>query len=330
MFAVVAAQPGGAEVLQVREIDAPIPGPGEVLIRVAAAGVNRADIVQREGGHPPAAGVTDTLGLEVSGTIEALGDGVSAWTVGDTVCALLGGGGYAEYAIADAALVLPIPQGMSVTDAGGIVEVAATVWSNIFRGTLPPAGSWILFHGGTSGIGSIGTQLAVSIGYKVITTFGTAEKVAASIALGATLSFNYNTEDFAAALKEKKIRVSRVLDHIGGPYIARNISVLALDGRIASIGNMSGENSEINMGSLMRVRGSVSASSLRARALEDKADILGDVRRVIWPLFENGTLKPLTHATFPLQDAREAHLLMQSSAHIGKILLLTSRPDAGM
>jgi len=322
MFAVIASQPGGPDVLDVRDIEIPTPGPGQVLIRVTAAGVNRADIRQREGGHPPAAGVTETLGLEVSGHISALGEGVTSWTVGDSVCALLGGGGYAEYAIAEAALVLPIPQGMSVTDAGGIVEVAATVWSNIFRGTMPPTGSWILFHGGTSGIGSFGTQLAVALGYKVVTTCGTTEKVTASLALGATLSFNYNTEDFAQELKAKGITVSRVLDHIGGPYIARDISILALDGHIASIANMSGEPAVINMGALMQVRGSLSSASLRARTLEDKASILSDICEIVWPLYENGTLTPLTHATFPLRDARKAHLLMESSAHIGKILLL--------
>lgn len=322
MFAVVASHPGGPEVLKIREMDVPVPGPGQVLIRVAAAGINRADIHQREGGHPPAAGVTDTLGLEVSGEIEALGEGVTSWAVGQSVCALLGGGGYAEYAIAESSHVLPVPAGMSVTDAGGIVEVAATVWSNIFRGTMPPSGSWILFHGGTSGIGTFGTQLATALGYKVATTCGTDEKVAASIALGADLSINYRSEDFVERMKREGVKVSRVLDHIGGPYIARDIAILALDGRIASIGNMSREDAVIKMGSLMRVRGSLSSAGLRARSLEDKASILRDVLEFVWPLFEDGRLKPITHATFAIRDAGEAHRLMETSAHIGKIILL--------
>lgn len=324
MFAVVASRPGGPEVLEVRDIEIPVPKPGEVLIKVAAAGVNRADIFQRQGGHPPAAGVTDTLGLEVSGHIAALGEGVTAWATGDSVCALLGGGGYAEYAVAESTHVLRIPQGMSVTDAGGIVEVAATVWSNIFQGTLPPVGSWILLHGGTSGIGTFGTQLATALGYKVVTTCGTDEKVAASIALGATLSINYKTEDFAERLKNEGVTVSRVLDHVGGSYIARDISVLALDGHIASIANMSAEDATIKMGALMQVRGSLSAAGLRARSSEAKTVIFGDLREFVWPLFENGSIKALTHATFSLREAADAHRLMKASTHIGKILLLTS------
>ncbi|MBK5238372.1 MAG: NAD(P)H-quinone oxidoreductase [Actinomycetales bacterium] len=324
MFAVVASHPGGPEVLEIHDIDAPTPGPGQVLIRVVAAGVNRADIYQRQGGHPPAAGVSDTLGLEVSGEIAALGAGVTSVAIGDSVCALLGGGGYAEYAVAESSHVLPVPRRVSVVDAGGIVEVAATVWSNIFRANMPPAGSWILFHGGTSGIGTFGTQLATALGYKVVTTCGTDEKVAASIALGADLSINYNSEDFAERLKQDGIKVSRVLDHVGGPYIARDIAVLALDGHIASIANMSGKEAVINLGALMQVRGSLSSASLRARSLEDKADILQDLREFVWPLFENGTLKPLTHSTFPFRDASEAHRLMQASTHIGKILLVTT------
>ena len=323
MFAVVAAQPGGLDVLELREIDTPIPGPGQVLIRVVAAGLNRADIYQRKGAHPPAAGVTNTLGLEVSGEIAALGEGIHHVTVGDSVCALLAGGGYAEYALAETSHVLPVPKGMSVIDAGGIVEVAATVWSNIFRGNLPPATSWILFHGGTSGIGTFGTQIAAALGYKVATTCGSDEKVAASTALGATLSINYRTDDFVERLKREGITVSRVLDHIGGPYIARDIAVLALDGHIASIGNMSGEPAIINMGALMGVRGSLSSAGLRGRTLGDKASIIRDLSDFVWPLFESGSVKPLTHATFALQDVREAHRLMESSAHIGKILLLT-------
>jgi putative PIG3 family NAD(P)H quinone oxidoreductase len=322
MIAIVASRPGGPDVLEVRDIDIPSPGPNQVVIRVSAAGLNRADIRQREGGHPPAPGVTETLGLEVSGEIVALGENVGSWKIGDSVCALLGGGGYAEYALAEDTHVLPIPRGMSVIDAGGIVEVAATVWSNVFRGTLPPAGSWILFHGGTSGIGSFGTQLAVALGFKVVTTCGSPEKVTASLGLGATLSIDYTTEDFAHELKTQGIVASRVLDHIGGPYIAQDISVLAHDGQIASIGNMSGEDAVIDPAALMRVRGSLSAASLRARSREDKAEILSDLLRTVWPLYESGDISPVTYKTFGLRDARDAHLLMESSAHIGKILLL--------
>jgi putative PIG3 family NAD(P)H quinone oxidoreductase len=322
MIAIVATHPGGPDVLDVRDIDVPVPGPNQVVIRVVAAGVNRADIRQREGGHPPAPGVSDTLGLEVSGEIVALGENVATWKVGDSVCALLGGGGYAEYALAEDVHVLPIPRGMSLTDAGGIVEVAATVWANIFRGELPPAGSWILFHGGTSGIGTFGTQLGVALGFKVVTTCGSQEKVTASLGLGATLSIDYTTEDFAHVLKTQGIVVSRVLDHVGGPYIARDISVLARDGQIASIGNMSGEDAVIDPSALMRVRGSLSAASLRARSREDKAEILSDLLRTVWPLYESGDISPVTYKTFGLRDARDAHLLMESSAHIGKILLL--------
>jgi putative PIG3 family NAD(P)H quinone oxidoreductase len=322
MIAIVASRPGGPDVLEVRDIDIPSPGPNQVVIRVSAAGLNRADIRHREGGHPPAPGVTETLGLEVSGEIVSVGENVATWKVGDSVCALLGGGGYAEYALAEDVHVLPIPRGMSLTDAGGIVEVAATVWANIFRGELPPAGSWILFHGGTSGIGTFGTQLAVALGFRVATTCGSRDKVNASLDLGATLSFDYTQQDFARELNTQGIEVSRVLDHIGGPYIAQDVSVLALDGHIASIGNLSGQDAIIDMASLMRVRGSLSSASLRARTREDKADILTDLRQVVWPLYESGLIKPVTFATFGLRDVRDAHVLMESSAHIGKILLL--------
>lgn len=322
MFAVIASKPGGSEVLEIREIQIPNPGPGQVLIRVVSAGINRADIRQREGGHPPAPGITDTLGLEVSGEIVDLGEGVTPWQKGDRVCALLGGGGYAEFAIADAAQVLPLPQGVSEIDAGGIVEVAATVWSNIFRGNLPPVGSWILFHGGTSGIGCFGTQLAVALGYRVVTTCGSDEKVAASLKLGASVSINYNRDDFVEILISRGITVSRILDHIGGPYIAKDISILHTDGHISCIANMSGKVAEIDIPSLTKVRGSISSASLRARSAEDKADILKDLERVVWPLYESGRLKANTFSTFPLQEAREAHQLMESSVHIGKILLL--------
>jgi putative PIG3 family NAD(P)H quinone oxidoreductase len=322
MLAAVASQPGGPEVLEILDLETPSPGPGQVLIRVASAGVNRADIRQREGGHPPAPGVTDILGIEASGTIVEIGDGEVSWSIGDSVCALLGGGGYAEYVIADAAHVLPIPSGMSTTDAGGIVEVAATVWANIFRSDPPQKGSWILFHGGTSGISSFGTQLSVALGYKVITTCGSSEKVAASLRLGATLSFNYKTENFAEELKARGIKVARVLDHVGGTYISDDISILDLDGRISSIGNMSGGVAVIDLAALTRIRGTISAASLRARTLEDKADIIQGLLRVVWPLYENGELRPTTFATFPLSEARDAHILMESSAHIGKIVLL--------
>lgn len=324
MLSIVATQPGGPDVLEAVERSIPSLGAGQILIRVAAAGVNRADIYQRQGAHPPPVGVTDTLGLEVAGEIAALGEGVTSWAVGDSVCALLGGGGYAEYAVAESALVLPVPVGMSLTDAGGIVETASTVWSNLFRASTPPKGSWILLHGGTSGIGTFGTQLAVAMGYKVVTTCGTDAKVAASTALGATIAINYTTEDFVARLAAEGIRVSRVLDHIGGDYIARNIAVLALDGHIASIGNMAGQEASINMGALMKVRGSLSAASLRARTLNDKADIVRQLRKFVWPLFEEGAIRPVTHATFPLQHARDAHILMASSEHTGKIVLLAS------
>lgn len=322
MRSVVVTHSGGPEVLVVQEIETPIPGVGEVLIRVSAAGINRADVHQRQGFYPAPPGAPETLGLEVSGHIAALGDGVTSLAVGQRICALLPGGGYAEFAIAAASHVLPIPNGMIPTDAAGILEATATVWSNLFRFSAPPKGSWILIHGGTSGIGTYATQIASALGYKVVTTCGSEEKIAASLAFGATLAINYKDEDFVDRLHREDIRAALILDHVGGSNIARNIDVLALDGHIVSIGNLSGEPTALDLGALMRVRGTLSSSSLRARSSDDKAALLGELRTFVWPLFENGVIHPVTHATFTLEEAPEAHRLMESSEHIGKILLL--------
>lgn len=324
MIAIEIREPGGPEVLVPVERPTPEAAAGDVLIKVAAAGVNRPDVLQRRGRYPPPPGASDIPGLEVAGTIAATGDSVSGWKVGDQVCALVAGGGYAEYCVAPAPQCLAVPRGVDLMAAAAIPETFFTVWTNVFeRGHLRP-GESILIHGGSSGIGTTAIQLARALGSRVFATAGSAEKCAACEALGAEECFNYRDVDFVAAVKELTggRGVDVVLDMVGGEYVPRNIDVLATEGRLVQIGTLGGATATINVGAIMVRRLTLTGSTLRARPVADKASIAAAVRDRVWPLFESGAVKPIIHATFPLRDAAAAHRLMESSTHIGKIVLL--------
>jgi putative PIG3 family NAD(P)H quinone oxidoreductase len=322
MRAIVVSRPGDASVLVQADIEVPTIGPGDLRIEVAAAGVNGADISQRQGNYPPPAGAPEWPGLEVSGVVAELGAGVDGFSVGDRVCALLPGGGYAEQVVVDAGLALPVPAGVDLIHAAGLPEVAATVWSNVFMlGALQP-GETLLVHGGTSGIGTMAIQLATALGSRVIATAGSDEKVAFVDSLGAA-GVNYRTADFVEAVREVTGGggADVILDMVGGDYLARNISALAVEGRIMCIANRSGEASTFTLGALMKKRGRIWATTLRARPLAERVDIVGGLREQVWPLVSSGAVKPVIDSVFDLGDASQAHERMESSQHIGKILL---------
>jgi len=329
MIAIEISKFGGPEVLVPAERPRPVPAPGEVLIKVAAAGVNRPDVAQRRGGYPPPAGASDIPGLEVSGTIAEVapgGVGAGGYRIGDEVCALVSGGGYAEFCAAPAVQCLPLPRGLDMIPAGAIPETAFTVWDNVFeRGRLKP-GEWILIHGGSSGIGTIAIQLAHALGSRVLATAGSAEKCAACERLGAARAINYRETDFVAAVRDMTggRGVDVVLDMVGGDYVARNIDVLAVEGRLVQIGLQAGPTAQLNMGPLLVKRLTITASTLRARSVQEKGAVAAAVRTNVWPLLESGAVKPIIHATFPLRAAADAHRLLESSQHIGKIVLVTS------
>jgi NADPH:quinone reductase len=316
---------GGPEVLRPVERPQPVPAAGEVLIRVAAAGVNRPDAAQRRGGYPPPPGASDIPGLEVAGTIaEAGAEAVSRWRVGDEVCALVAGGGYAEFCAAPAVQCLPVPRGLDMVAAAAIPETFFTVWTNVFeRGQLKP-GESILIHGGSSGIGTTAIQLAHVRGSRVITTAGSVEKCAACERLGADQAINYHEIDFAEAVRDATggRGVDVVLDIIGGEYLPRNLDVLALEGRLVQIGLQGGSSAQLDLGTLLRKRLTITASTLRARSVEQKGALAAAVHTHVWPLLESGSVKPVIHATFPLRAAADAHRLLDSGEHIGKIVLV--------
>jgi len=314
---------GGPEVIRLETAQVPQPGSGQVLIEVAAAGVNRPDCLQRAGGYPPPPGATDVPGLEVSGRIVATGADVEGLKVGDEVCALVASGGYAEYCVADAALCLPIPGPLSLLEAGGIPETYFTVYDNVFtRGRLA-AGETLLVHGGSSGIGSTAIQLAKQAGATVYATAGSPEKCDFCRSLGADVAIDYRSQDFVEEVRRltEKRGVDVILDMVGGPYIARNLSVLALEGRLVQIAFLQSSKVEIDFMPVMTRRLTVTGSTLRPRSVALKAKIAEALRQNVWPLLEKGAVKPIIHATFPLERAREAHELMESSAHQGKIML---------
>ena len=324
MRAIVISNVGGPEVLAERELPDPEPGPGEVLIAVAAAGVNRADVIQRQGHYPPPPGAPDWPGLEVSGTIAQLGSGVAGWSVGDRVCALLSGGGYASLAVSPANQLLLVPESVDLVDAAALPEAVATVWSNVFLlGGLRP-GETLLVHGGSSGIGTMAIQLARAIGCRVAVTARSAPKLAACERLGADILINYTTEDFVDALERATdgAGANVILDPIGGAYLERNVRALARHGRILLIGNQSGVPATFAIGRLMGKWGSIHASSLRARPTAEKDEIISSVRENVWPLVEARQVLPIVDRRFALADARLAHERLESSAHIGKLLLL--------
>ncbi|MES2172059.1 MAG: NAD(P)H-quinone oxidoreductase [Actinomycetota bacterium] len=324
MQAITVPTPGGPEALVLTELPDPVPAHGEVLISVIAAGVNHADLNQREGHYPSPSGTPDWPGLEVSGTIVAVGDGVDRWAVGDRVCALLAGGGYASLAIADADHVLPVPDDLDLVSAGGLPEAVATVWSNLVLTAHLTAGETLLVHGGSSGIGTTAIQLARALGCRVATTAGSPAKLAACEALGADILIDYRSEDFVERVKQETDGhgADVIFDAIGGAYVERNLRALAKHGRIVLIGDQSGETGQLPVGLLMRKWASIHGSMLRARPVAEKTAIMRSVLENAWPLIESRQVVPVIDSTFPLTDARLAHERMESSAHIGKILLL--------
>ncbi len=314
---------GPPEVLKIATRPRAEAGEGEVLIRVAAAGVNRPDVLQRQGGYPPPPDASDIPGLEIAGEIVAVGPGAGDWKVGDAACALITGGGYAEYAPAPAPQCLPIPKGLSPVEAAGLPETFFTVWTNVFeRGRLQP-GETLLVHGGSSGIGTTAIQMASRLGARVLATAGSREKCAACERLGAAPAINYRESDFVEAVKAltggKGVDV--ILDMVGADYIERNIRCLATEGRLVQIGFQKGAKAEVNFMPLMLKRLTYTGSTLRIQSIESKGRIARALRERVWPLIESGAIRPVIHATFPLERAAEAHRLMESNAHIGKIIL---------
>ena len=323
MIAIAIREPGPADVLVPVERPMPTPGPHEVLIAVAAAGVNRPDVMQRQGRYTPPPGTTDIPGLEVSGTITALGPGVTRWAVGDRVCALLAGGGYAEYCVAPDVQCLRVPEGVSLAEAAALPEVMFTVWSNVFERGRLAAGESILVHGGSSGIGTAAIQLAKAYGARVFATAGSAAKCAACEALGAERCINYREEDFVAVIRavtgDRGVDV--VLDMVAGDYMQRNIDVLAMDGRLVQIAQLGGYRATINTIPILQRRLTITGSTLRARPVEEKGRLAREVEQHVWPLIESGAVRVLIHETFPLAQASEAHARMEASTHIGKLIL---------
>jgi putative PIG3 family NAD(P)H quinone oxidoreductase len=308
--------------LTLAEAPIPVAGEGQILIKVAAAGMNRPDLVQRRGGYPPPPGAPQTLGLEVAGEVCGLGDGVTRWKRGDKVCALLAGGGYAEYALAYEGSALPAPNQLSLAEAAALPETVFTVWANVFEsGALKP-GQTLLVHGGSSGIGTTAIQMAKAHGARVFVTAGSAEKCTACKQLGADRAINYKTEDFEAILRDAG-GADVILDMVGGPYLARNLNAAKPLGRIVSIAQLGGAQAEINLTLVMLKRLTLTGSTLRSRAVAEKARIAGEVERQVWPWIEAGKLKPVIDAAFPLAAAQQAMQRLESGAHIGKIVLTT-------
>ncbi|WP_433331372.1 NAD(P)H-quinone oxidoreductase [Spirillospora sp. CA-294931] len=316
MRAIVIREPGDADVLQWESVADPSPGPGEVLIEVAASAVNRADVMQRLGLYPPPKGAPPYPGLEVSGRIAELGEGVTGWTVGAEVCALLSGGGYAERVAVPAGQVLPVPRGVDLVEAAGLPEVACTVWSNVFMLAGLKPGERFLVHGGGSGIGTMAIQLARAHGAEVTCTVGSSEKGERCRELGAGTVVNYRDDDFA---EHGPFEV--ILDHLGAKYLARNVASLATGGRLMVIGLQGGARAELDLGALLTKRALVHGTSLRARPLDEKAAIVAAVRENVWPLLEAGTVRPVIDRVVPMAEAARAHRALEDSVHIGKILL---------
>lgn len=323
MKAIEISQPGEPEVLVLCERPTPVPAAGEVLIKVAAAGVNRPDVLQRKGIYPPPPGASDLPGLEVAGEIVGGDAEAHGWKIGDQVCALATGGGYAEYCVVPAQQCLPIPKGLSLIEAAGLPETYFTVWSNVFdRARLQP-GESLLVHGGASGIGTTAIQLAVAMGSTVYATAGTDERARAVEALGAARGINYRSEDFVDVIKQvtQGKGVNVILDMIAGDYIARDIQSLADDGRIVIIAVLGGIKAQIDCGQILRRRLTITGSTLRPRPVSFKAEIAQALQKHVWPLLEQGRIKPIVHASLPLEQAAQAHAMMEASQHTGKIIL---------
>lgn len=316
-------KPGGPEVLKPATRPVPRPAEGEVLVRVAAAGVNRPDVLQRRGMYAPPPGTSDLPGLEIAGTVAAVGSGVKRWKQGDEVCALVAGGGYAAYCVAPEPQCMAVPKGLDLVGAACLPETVMTVWTNVFERGRLGRGESFLVHGGASGIGTTAIQMAKAWGCQVFATAGGAEKVKACRGLGADLAIDYKTEDFAAKVKEATAKrgVDVILDMVGGDYFARNLDCMAVEGRLVYIAYLRGGKVELNIDTLMRKRLTVSGSTLRPRSVAEKGAIARAVEAEIWPHVAGGRIKPLIHARFPLAEAAEAHTLMEANTHIGKIVL---------
>ncbi|GAA4542686.1 NAD(P)H-quinone oxidoreductase [Amycolatopsis samaneae] len=321
MYAIAIREPGGPEVLEWTDVPDPSPGPGEVLLDVTASAVNRADLLQRIGVYPPPPGASEILGLECSGTIAELGEGVEGWQVGDEVCALLAGGGYAEKVAVPAGQLLPIPGEVDTIAAAGLPEVACTVWANVVMHGKLGEGDVLLVHGGAGGIGTHAIQVGKALGATVAVTAGSAERLESCRQLGADITINYRDEDFVEVLKKHTGGADVILDNMGASYVDRNLSALAMDGRLVIIGMQGGVKGELNVGKLLGKRASVFAAGLRARPLEQKAAIVADVRARLWPLVEQGSVKPIVGQVVPMAEAADAHRALEDGSVFGKVLL---------
>ncbi len=323
MRAVTVTEPGGPDVLSLSELPDPEPGAGEVVLDVAATAVNRADLLQRQGHYPPPPGASTVLGLECSGTVTAVGAGVEAWQVGDEVCALLAGGGYAEKVAVPAGQLMPLPDGIDLQTAAALPEVACTVWSNVYMVAHLQPGETLLVHGGAGGIGTFAIQLAHALGSTVVTTAGSEEKLEVCRSLGADLAVNYREQDFVEELQAftDGRGADVVLDNMGAKYLGRNVSALATQGRLVIIGMQGGAKGELDISALLRKRGAVIATALRSRPVEEKAAICAAVVDHVWPLVAAGSIKPVVHERYPLAEAARAHADVEGSANIGKVLL---------
>ena len=323
MTVIEIASPGGPEQLRTASRPVPRPASGEVLVRVAAAGVNRPDVMQRQGRYPPPAGASDIPGMEVSGEVVALGPDVSSLRLGDQVTALLPGGGYAQYAVAAAPLCLPVPQGLSMVEAAALPETFFTVWTNVFDRGRCKSGDVLLVHGGTSGIGTTAIQLGAARGARVYATAGSDDKARACERLGAVRGINYRTEDFVEVVRKETAGSGAdvILDIVGAEYFDRNLQTAAIEGRLVIISMLGGARAELKLNTLLTKRLTVTGSTLRSRTVAEKAAVADAVRANVWPLLASGRVRPVIHATFPLADASAAHVLMESSNHIGKIVL---------
>jgi putative PIG3 family NAD(P)H quinone oxidoreductase len=322
--AITLASYGGPDVLVPAEVEDPVAGPGEVLLDVVATAVNRADVLQRRGFYAPPPGASPHPGLECSGRIAALGEGVTGWQVGDEVCALLSGGGYATRVAVPAGQLLPVPDGVTLVEAAALPEVACTVWSNVFSLAALQPGEVLLVHGGTSGIGTLALQLAAAHGARVLCTVGSPEKAARAEELGAERAIRYRDEDFVDVVRQQTQGhgADVVLDNMGAAYLPRNVEVLATGGRLVVIGLQGGAKGELDLGALLAKRASVHATSLRARPAAEKAEIVAGVRAAVWPAVAAGRVRPVVDRVLPLEAAAEAHRVMESSAHVGKIVLV--------
>jgi len=326
MHAITIREPGGPEVLEWAEVPDPEPGPGEVLLDVAASAVNRADLLQRQGFYPPPPGASEVLGLECSGTIAALGDGVTGWRVGDEVCALLAGGGYGERVAVPAAQLLPLPAGVDLVTAGGLPEVACTVWSTVVMMAGLAKGDVLLVHGGSGGVGTHAIQVGKALGATVATTAGSAERLERCRELGADITVNYREQDFVAEVRQATggHGADVVLDNMGAKYLGQNVKLLAPDGRLVVIGMQGGRKGELDLGAMLPKRASVSAVGLRGRPVDGpsgKAEIVADVRARLWPLLESGAVRPVTHQVLPVQQAGDAHRALDEGGVFGKLVL---------